>query len=119
MTTLAMRIEGMNCAYCEKTIAEALTAAGGENVEARWRDGIATFEPGSTTDDQLRAVLERQPAIGGSRSRRPSQDHGGSSLSSVAKIMTTTWSSWAPALPLGPRPSVPPTPLRNRSTWPS
>jgi mercuric reductase len=57
MARRAMRIEGMTCAHCEKTVAEALSAAGAEKVEARWREGFATFETGTATDARLRAAV--------------------------------------------------------------
>src|SRR5487761_796210 len=58
MARSAMRIEGMTCAHCEKTVAEALTAAGAQNAEARWQEGLASFETAAATDTQLRAAIE-------------------------------------------------------------
>ena len=37
MADKVMRIEGMTCAHCEKTVTEALTATGALNVVADWR----------------------------------------------------------------------------------
>lgn len=45
MTRQAMKIEGMSCAHCEKTVAEALAAAGAESVEVRWRTGLRLSAP--------------------------------------------------------------------------
>lgn len=53
-----MQIEGMTCVHCEKTIAEALTAAGAQKVETGWRQGRATFEAGGGSDAQLKAAVE-------------------------------------------------------------
>lgn len=58
MPRKTIRIEGMTCLHFEKTIAEALTAAGAQKVEVSWRQGRAAFEAGSTADDQLRAAVE-------------------------------------------------------------
>jgi mercuric reductase len=58
MATKEMRIEGMTCLHCEKTIAEALTGAGAQKVEASWRDGRATLETAGATDEQLKAAVE-------------------------------------------------------------
>ena len=58
MARREMRIEGMTCAHCETTIAGALGAAGAEDVRASWREGLATFEPGSASDGRLRAAVE-------------------------------------------------------------
>lgn len=57
MTTRLMQIEGMTCLHCEKTIAEALTGAGAQKVEASWRQGRATFETAGATDEQLTAAV--------------------------------------------------------------
>jgi mercuric reductase len=53
-----MRIAGMTCVHCEKTVAEALTAAGAQKVETGWREGRASFEAAAATDAQLRAAVE-------------------------------------------------------------
>lgn len=58
MANKQMQIEGMTCHHCEKTIAEALTAAGAQKVEANWREGRATLEAASATDTQLKAAVE-------------------------------------------------------------
>lgn len=58
MATKQMRIEGMTCVHCEKTIAEALTSIGASKVEANWRDGRATLDAGDATDDQLKTAVE-------------------------------------------------------------
>ena len=58
MATKEMRIGGMTCVHCEKTVAEALTAAGAQKVETGWREGRASFESSSATDAQLRAAVE-------------------------------------------------------------
>lgn len=44
-----IRIEGMTCVHCEKTVVEALTGAGATHVVANWRDGRATLREGSRT----------------------------------------------------------------------
>lgn len=56
---MLMRIEGMTCAHCEKTVAEALTAAGARRVVARWRPGTAEFDAAATPEDQLEAAVEQ------------------------------------------------------------
>src|SRR5712692_951677 len=53
-----MRIDGMTCAHCERTIAKALTAAGAHKVEARWRDGTARYEPADLPEAAARAAVE-------------------------------------------------------------
>jgi mercuric reductase len=53
-----MRIAGMTCDHCETTIAEALTAAGANTVQARWQPGVAEFDPAGTSDQQLTAAVE-------------------------------------------------------------
>ena len=58
MATKVMKIEGMTCVHCEKTIAEALTSVGASKVEANWRDGRATLEVGNATDGQLKSAVE-------------------------------------------------------------
>jgi mercuric reductase len=58
VTSKQMQIEGMTCLHCEKTIAEALTGAGAQQVEASWRDGRATLETAGATDEQLKAAVE-------------------------------------------------------------
>ena len=58
MTERLLRIQGMTCAHCEKTVAEALTAAGAGNVVADWRAGEARLDAASTSDDQLSAAVE-------------------------------------------------------------
>lgn len=58
MARMEMRIEGMTCVHCEKTVAEALTAAGAEKVETGWAQGRATFEAPSESRAQLRTAVE-------------------------------------------------------------
>jgi mercuric reductase len=58
MANKQLQIEGMTCLHCEKTIAEALTAAGASKVEASWREGRATLETGNATDEQLTTAIE-------------------------------------------------------------
>ena len=58
MATKQMKIEGMTCIHCEKTIAEALTSVGASKVEASWREGRATLDVADTTNKQLKAVVE-------------------------------------------------------------
>ena len=53
-----MRIAGMTCEHCEKTIVEALTAAGAQRVQARWRPGIAEFDRAGTQGRDLVAAVE-------------------------------------------------------------
>jgi mercuric reductase len=55
---LRMRIEGMTCPHCEKTVAEALTAAGARRVQARWQPGLAEFDAAGTADQELVAAIE-------------------------------------------------------------
>jgi mercuric reductase len=58
MATKEMKIEGMTCLHCEKTIAEALASAGASKVEANWRDGRAVFDAGSAGDRELTAAVD-------------------------------------------------------------
>ncbi len=58
MAIKQMRIEGMTCLHCEKTVAEALTGAGALQVEADWRNGRATLEASAATEEQLKAAVE-------------------------------------------------------------
>jgi len=58
MATKEMKIEGMTCLHCEKTVAEALTGAGASKVEANWRDGRAVFDAGSAGDRELEAAID-------------------------------------------------------------
>ncbi len=58
MTSKLMRIGGMTCAHCEKTVAEALTAAGAQRVVADWTSGQALLDATSVEDHQLTAAVE-------------------------------------------------------------
>jgi mercuric reductase len=58
MATKQMQIQGMTCAHCEKTIAEALASVGASKVEASWREGRATLDVEDASDEQLKAVVE-------------------------------------------------------------
>lgn len=55
---MLMKLEGMTCAHCEKTIAEALTGAGARKVEVDWRTGEAAFDANGVPEDQLKAVIK-------------------------------------------------------------
>src|SRR5712691_12525515 len=59
MATKEMKIEGMTCLHCEKTVAEALTSAGASKVEANWRQGRALFDVATTGDRELSAAVEK------------------------------------------------------------
>jgi len=59
MATKEMKIEGMTCLHCEKTVAEALTSAGASKVEANWREGRAVFDVATAGDRELGAAIER------------------------------------------------------------
>ncbi len=52
-----LTIQGMTCAHCEKTVAEALTAAGVSNVRPDYRKGEAVLDAGSATESDLRSAL--------------------------------------------------------------
>ena len=54
-----MRVSGMTCEHCEKTIAEALTAAGARKVRARWRTGTAELDPAEASEEQLTTAVEQ------------------------------------------------------------
>src|SRR5229473_8007084 len=58
MATKEMKIEGMTCLHCEKTIAEALASAGASKVDANWREGRALFEVATAGDRELSAAVE-------------------------------------------------------------
>jgi mercuric reductase len=58
MADEVMGIEGMTCAHCEKTVTEALTAAGALNVVADWRVGRAQFDGAAVSEGQLSAGVE-------------------------------------------------------------
>src|SRR6266851_132808 len=58
VATKEMKIEGMTCLHCEKTIAEALTSAGASKVEANWRQGRAVFDVATAADPELSAAVE-------------------------------------------------------------
>src|SRR6266849_922545 len=58
MATKEMKIEGMTCLHCEKTVAEALTAVGASHVESSWHEGLAMLASGSATDEELRRAVE-------------------------------------------------------------
>ena len=58
MATREMKIEGMTCLHCEKTIAEALVGAGASKVEANWRAGRAVFDVATAGDRELAAAVE-------------------------------------------------------------
>ena len=58
MAARLMRIRGMTCDHCERTVAEALTGAGAGDVTADWRAGQAQFDA-TTGDEQLAAAVER------------------------------------------------------------
>lgn len=53
-----MRIRGMTCDHCEKTVAEALTDAGALHVSVDWRAGRAQFDAASSREEQLSAAVE-------------------------------------------------------------
>lgn len=57
MAIKQMNIEGMTCLHCEQTVTRALTAAGALQVEANWREGRATLDPGAATDAALAAAV--------------------------------------------------------------
>src|SRR6266849_85231 len=58
MATKEMKIEGMTCLHCEKTVAEALTSAGASKVEANWRRGRAVFDVTGAGDRELSTAVE-------------------------------------------------------------
>jgi len=58
MADKLVRIQGMTCAHCEKTVAEALTAAGAQGVVADWRRGQALLDVSSASDHELAAAVE-------------------------------------------------------------
>src|SRR5260370_14621578 len=58
MATKEMKIEGMTCLHCEKTVAEALTSAGASKLEANWRQGRALFDVAAARDRELSAAVE-------------------------------------------------------------
>src|SRR3989441_8019196 len=58
MATKEMKIEGMTCLHCEKTVAEALASAGASKVEANWRQGRALFDVATAGDRELSAAVE-------------------------------------------------------------
>src|SRR5260370_29404133 len=58
MATKEMKIEGMTCIHCEKTVAEALTGAGASKVEANWGEGRALFDVAAAGDRELSAAVE-------------------------------------------------------------
>jgi len=57
MAAKEMKIEGMTCLHCEKTVAEALAGAGASKVEANWREGRAVFDAGTAGDRDLRVAV--------------------------------------------------------------
>src|SRR5260370_19946786 len=58
MATKEMKIEGMPCLHCEKTVAEALASAGASKVDANWREGRALFDVSTAADRELSAAIE-------------------------------------------------------------
>lgn len=52
-------VKGMTCEHCEKTVTEALTAAGARNVRASYRKGEAVLDTGGVQESELRAALEQ------------------------------------------------------------
>lgn len=76
MATKEMRIEGMTCVHCEKTVAEALTGAGARQVETGWVEGRATFDPASATDQQLKTAVEEAGYRVTSIEERGPESHG-------------------------------------------
>lgn len=58
MATKEMKIEGMTCLHCEKTITEALASVGASRVEANWREGRAVFDAGTAADGELKAAVD-------------------------------------------------------------
>ena len=58
MTDKLIRIQGMTCAHCEKTVAKALTAAGARSVVADWSRGQAVLDASSASNHQLSAAVE-------------------------------------------------------------
>src|SRR5262249_61310263 len=58
MVEKLMRIQGMTCTHCEKTVAEALTTAGARRVVADCRRGQAVLDASSASNHQLSAAVE-------------------------------------------------------------
>ncbi len=58
MADKLMRIDGMTCAHCEETVAEALTDAGALDVVTDWRAGQARFDATAASDEQLTSAVE-------------------------------------------------------------
>src|SRR6266849_2406234 len=58
MATKEIKIEGMTCLHCEKTIAKALASAGASKVQANWRQGRALFDVATAGDRELSAAVE-------------------------------------------------------------
>jgi mercuric reductase len=58
MATKLMRIQGMTCAHCEQTVAQALTAAGAQKVVVDCRQGRAVLEPMAAADEELSTAVE-------------------------------------------------------------
>jgi copper chaperone CopZ len=52
-----MRVEGMTCVHCEKTIGKALASVGAQNVQAAWQDGRVTLDASDASDEQLRLAV--------------------------------------------------------------
>lgn len=56
-----IKVEGMTCTNCEKTIIKALRSAPGvADAAADWRAGVAKakYDPAVTTQDAIKAVIE-------------------------------------------------------------
>lgn len=51
-------IQGMTCEHCEKTVTDALTAAGASHIQADYRKGQALLDPGAAKESDLRAALQ-------------------------------------------------------------
>jgi mercuric reductase len=66
-----MRVEGMTCVHCERTIAKALTGVGARNVQATWQDGRVTLDAADASDERLSAAVKEAGysvvSIGGAR----------------------------------------------------
>src|SRR5712664_2014362 len=58
MATKEIKIEGMTCLHCEKTVAEALASAGASKVDASWSEGRALFDVATASDRELSAAVE-------------------------------------------------------------
>lgn len=59
MSKRIIRIEGMTCVQCERTIVAALAGAGATRVTANWRQGRVNVDGGFASDEEIESAVKK------------------------------------------------------------